>query len=134
MSEMETRQARLLIVDDEPEIRNVLHEFLSESYSCVAASSAEEALLMLSAERFDLIISDITMERMSGLEMVPHILKLAPDTVIIMISGMQTVESAIDALRVGAFDYIMKPFDLRHVHLAVGRALNHQALISAKRR
>lgn len=134
MSQIETRQARLLIVDDEPEIRNVLHEFLSESYSCVAAASAEEALLMLAAERFDLVISDITMQRMSGLEMVPHILKVAPDTVIIMISGMQTVESAIDALRVGAFDYIMKPFDLRHVHVAVGRALNHQALVQAKRR
>jgi response regulator RpfG family c-di-GMP phosphodiesterase len=131
---MENRRARLLIVDDEPEIRNVLHEFLSESYSCLTASSAEEALQMLVAESFDLIISDITMQQMSGLEMVPHILKLAPDTVIIMISGMQTVESAIEALRVGAFDYIMKPFDLRHVHLAVARALNHHALISAKRR
>jgi response regulator RpfG family c-di-GMP phosphodiesterase len=134
MSEIENRKARLLIIDDEPEIRNVLHEFLSESYGCVASPSAEEALALLSAERFDLIISDITMERMSGLEMVPHILALAPETVIIMISGMQTIESAIEALRVGAFDYIMKPFDLQHVELAVERALKHHALIQAKRR
>ncbi|MDT5060916.1 MAG: cyclic di-GMP phosphodiesterase [Acidobacteriota bacterium] len=134
MSEVENSKAHLLIIDDEPEIRNVLHEFLNESYRCVAVACAEEALALLSTERFDLIISDITMERMSGLEMVPHILALTPETVVIMISGMQTIESAIEALRVGAFDYIMKPFDLRHVEMAVERALNHHALVQAKRR
>ena len=133
MSEVENGKAHLLIIDDEPEIRNVLHEFLSESYRCVAAPSAEEALALLSRESFDLIISDITMEHMSGLELVPHILAFAPETVIIMISGMQTIESAIEALRVGAFDYIMKPFDLGHVKLAVERALKHHALLQAKR-
>jgi putative two-component system response regulator len=133
MSEMETSQARLLIIDDETEVRNVLHEFLSESYRCVAVASAEAALSLLSIERFDLIVSDITMQRMSGLELVPHIINVAPETVIIMISGGQTIESAIEALRVGAFDYIMKPFDLRHVKMAVERALEHHALLAAKR-
>jgi response regulator RpfG family c-di-GMP phosphodiesterase len=134
MSEGEKGKAQLLIIDDEPEIRNVLSEFLSESYNCRAVACAEEALALLSTMKFDLIISDITMPQMSGLEMVPHILQLAPETAIIMISGAQTIESAIEALRVGAFDYIMKPFDLRHVELAVERALNHHALLEAKRR
>jgi response regulator RpfG family c-di-GMP phosphodiesterase len=71
---------------------------------------------------------------MSGLEMIPHVLALSPETVVVMVSGMQTVESAIEALRVGAFDYIMKPFDLRQVETAVKRALEHHELREAKRR
>lgn len=134
MSVVEKGQAHLLIIDDEPEIRDVLSEFLSESYECLAVTCAEEALAVLPRMKFDLIISDISMPQMSGLEMVPHILRLAPETVIIMISGTQTIESAIEALRVGAFDYIMKPFDLRHVKLAVKRALKHCALLQSKRR
>src|SRR5204863_4497989 len=58
----------------------------------------------------------------------------SPDTVIVMISGMQTIESAINALRLGAFDYLMKPFDLRQAEAAVARALEHHELVSAKRR
>ncbi|MCA1850080.1 MAG: HD domain-containing protein, partial [Acidobacteria bacterium] len=79
-------------------------------------------------------ISDVLMERMSGLEMVPHALKLAPDSVIIMISAENSIETAIEALRVGAFDYITKPFDLEHVEMAVRRALEHYELRRAKRR
>jgi putative nucleotidyltransferase with HDIG domain len=71
---------------------------------------------------------------MSGLEMIPHVLSISLDTVVVMISGMQTIESAIEALRVGAFDYIMKPFDLRQVEAAVKRALEHYELRAAKRR
>jgi len=132
VSEIVTSKAHVLIIDDEQEIRDVLNEFLSESYQCVAVNSAEEALALIATERFDLIISDITMERMSGLEMVPHILNLAPQTIIVMISGQQTIEYAIEAMRAGAFDYITKPFDLRHVDAAVRRALGHHQLLEAK--
>jgi response regulator RpfG family c-di-GMP phosphodiesterase len=133
MSEEGDSKARLLIVDDEPEVRSVLHDFLCETYHCIAAGCAEEALALLcSGERFDLIITDITMHGMSGLELVRRALRLAPKTTIIMISGTQTVESAVEALRVGAFDYIMKPFDLAHVEVAVRRALNHHDLLEAK--
>src|SRR2546423_9933194 len=119
------KEARLLIVDDESHIRDVLHDFLSQSYDCVALNSGEDALALISTESFDVIISDITMARMSGLEMVPHILNLSPETVIIMISGRRTIEFAIDAMRAGAFDYITKPFDLSEVDAAVRRALDH---------
>jgi len=80
------------------------------------------------------VISDITMPGMSGLDMIPHVRSSWPNSVVVMISGMQTVESAIDALRLGAFDYVMKPFDLRQVEAVVKRALNHQELIVAKQR
>src|SRR5256714_5894855 len=74
------------------------------------------------------------MSGMSGLEMIPHVKVASPDTVIVMISGMQTIESAINALRLGAFDYLMKPFDLRQAEAAVARALEHHELLVAKRR
>src|ERR1051326_9090050 len=133
MSESKTKP-RLLIVDDEPEVRGVLRDLLSGPYECGEAASAEEALAQLRTYEFHLVISDITMSGMSGLEMIPHVKVVSPDTVIVMISGMQTIESAINALRLGAFDYLMKPFDLRQAEAAVERALHHHELIVAKRR
>jgi response regulator RpfG family c-di-GMP phosphodiesterase len=134
MSEQSKFNGRLLIADDEPEIRSILQEFLCESYECRAVGSAEEALAMLRASKYDIVISDINMEGMSGLEMIPHVREIAPETVIIMISGAQTIDSAIEALRAGAFDYVTKPFDLRHVEVAVERAQQHHELLRSKRR
>jgi response regulator RpfG family c-di-GMP phosphodiesterase len=133
MSEPRT-QPRLLIVDDEADVRGVLHDLLSETHDCAEASSAEEALVQLAGASFELVISDITMSGMTGLEMIPHVKAISPDTVIVMISGMQTIESAINALRLGAFDYLMKPFDLRQVEAAIARAYEHHELIVAKQR
>jgi putative nucleotidyltransferase with HDIG domain len=124
----------LLIVDDEVEVRGVLCDLLGETYECAEASSAEEALTQLREKNYQLVISDITMSGMTGLEMIPHAKVASPDTVIVMISGMQTIESAINALRLGAFDYLMKPFDLRQAEAAVARALEHHELVAAKRR
>jgi putative nucleotidyltransferase with HDIG domain len=126
--------ARVLIADDEPEIREVLADLLSTHYDCTPVGSAEEALARLGEGEYDLVISDIMMGGMSGLEMIPHVLALSPDIAVIMISGVQTVESAIDALRAGAFDYVMKPFDIQHVEAAVKRALEHHSLRVEKRR
>nr|MDQ3744379.1 response regulator [Acidobacteriota bacterium] len=127
-------RARVLIADDEPEIRAVLSDLLSRRYECTTVGSAEEALACLRERDYDLVISDIMMGGMSGLEMIPYLLRLAPDTVVIMISGVQTIESAVGALRAGAFDYVMKPFDLQHVEAAVSRALEHHDLRVSKRR
>jgi putative nucleotidyltransferase with HDIG domain len=129
-----TASPRILIVDDEAEITEILADLLSEDYECLRAGSAEQALAHLRDSHFQLVISDITMPGMSGLEMIPHVKNLSPDTVVVMISGMQTVESAIGALRLGAFDYLMKPFDLRQVEAVVKRALEHYELVVAKQR
>jgi putative nucleotidyltransferase with HDIG domain len=129
-----TASPRILIVDDEAEITEILADLLSEDYECLRAGSAEQAIAELRVNRFQLVISDITMPGMSGLEMIPHIKTLSPETVVVMISGMQTVESAIGALRLGAFDYLMKPFDLRQVEAVVKRALEHYDLVVAKQR
>ncbi|HEX8459433.1 MAG TPA: HD domain-containing phosphohydrolase [Pyrinomonadaceae bacterium] len=127
-------RACILIADDEQEIRNVLYELLSADYDCQLVSSAEAALARLRTVRFDVVVTDINMEGMSGLQLIPHVREIAPDTVVVMVSGAQTVESAIEALRAGAFDYVTKPFDLRHVEAAVRRALEHKRLLDAKRR
>jgi putative nucleotidyltransferase with HDIG domain len=129
-----TVSPRILIVDDEIEITEILADLLSEEYHCLKAGSAEDALARLREGEFQLVISDITMPGMSGLEMIPHVKDLSPQTVVVMISGMQTVESAIGALRLGAFDYLMKPFDLRQVEAVVKRALEHHDLVVAKQR
>jgi response regulator RpfG family c-di-GMP phosphodiesterase len=134
MSSIITGKCRILIVDDEREITEILADLLSADYDCTIAGSAEEALVRLRDDAYELVISDITMPGMSGLEMIPHVKEMAPHTVVVMISGMQTVESAIGALRLGAFDYLMKPFDLRQVEAVVKRALEHYELIVAKQR
>src|SRR5436305_6921792 len=134
MSKTRGRRESVLIADDEPEIRNVLYDLLSPAYDCAAVGSAGEALAHLRERGYDLVISDIMMGGMSGLEMIPRVVEHSPDTVVIMVSGVQTIESAIEALRAGAFDYVMKPFDLQHVEAAVSRALEHHDLRVAKRR
>lgn len=133
MIDQNESQIRLLVVDDEPEIRSVLRELLSERYECSVAASAEEALRMLQNDRYTVIISDIMMPGMSGLEMIPHVNSISPETQVVMISGVQTIESAIKALRAGAFDYIMKPFDLRQVEVVVKRAIDFYELRETKR-
>jgi len=133
MEAVETQKPRVLIIDDEEQIRNLLVDLLSDSYQCSDASSAEEALAALAETVPDLVISDIDMGGMSGLELVPRVHSLSPDIVVMMISGNQDIEFAIEALRVGAFDYITKPIDLRHVEASVERAIKHSQLLKEKR-
>ena len=133
MEPAQNHKPTILIIDDEEQIRSLLIDLLGDTYQCSDAGSAEEALAALSKDTFDLVISDIDMGGMSGLELVPRVHSLAPDTVVVMISGNHDIEFAIKALRVGAFDYISKPIDLRHVEASVERALNHHSLLQEKR-
>lgn len=128
-----TDRARVLIIDDEPHIWNILRESLKANYDCQTAASAEEGLEILESNPFSLVISDINMKGKTGLEMVPEILAVAPDTVVIIMSGAQTMENAVGALRAGAFDFLMKPFDLRLVEAAVRRGVEHYHLCVSKR-
>ena len=134
MEPRDTHKPTLLIIDDELQIRRLLIDWLGASYDYREASSAEEALTALSEQNFDLVLSDIDMGRMSGLELVPRIHALSPDTVVVMISGNNDIEFAIRAMRAGAFDYIPKPIDLRLVEAAVERALKHGEVLQERRR
>lgn len=127
-------KARILIVDDESAVRNLLASILEESYHCTAAESAEEALSYLEGETFDLVISDINMGGMSGIELIPRVFTALPDAVVMMISGNDHIDSPIEAIRRGAFDYIRKPFDIEQVEMAIDRAVSHADLLASKRR
>src|SRR5205807_3841405 len=130
---MSRNAASILIIDDVEQIRRVLGEWMTD-HECVLAACAEDAWSVLQTRVFDLVLSDINMPGMSGLDLVPQILERSPDTVVVMISGEPGIESAIEALRAGAFDYISKPIDILHVQAAVDRALGHHRLLADKRR
>jgi response regulator RpfG family c-di-GMP phosphodiesterase len=125
------RRARILIIDDEPNVLSVLFSLLGKSYDCKTATSAFEALELLKAESFDLVLSDIMMPGMSGLELVSEVHRIDPLLVVVLISGNLNIQSAIEAMRRGAYDYVTKPFDLRDVEAAVERALRHQYLLKS---
>jgi putative two-component system response regulator len=131
--EPRTEKPRVLIVDDEECVSRLLASLLCREYECVTATSAEEALALVSASRFDVVLADILMDGMSGLEMIPRLREASPDTVVVMVSGLKTVEGAIEALRLGAFDYVLKPFDLVKVESAVRRAVEHHDLLLSRR-
>src|SRR5436305_13208313 len=105
MFEQREGKPHILVVDDEPEIRTLLCELLIDEYDCATASSAEEALSGLAGAEFDLVLSDIQMGGMSGLEMIPRVLERPPDTGVAMASGRETIEGAAEAMPVGASGY-----------------------------
>jgi diguanylate cyclase (GGDEF)-like protein len=127
-------KARILIIDDDEQIQKLLARLLSTEHDCTCVESAEKAISLLEETKFNLIISDIQMNGTTGLELVPIVFETNPDAVVVMISGQQTIDYAIEAMRVGAFDYITKPLNIDHVEAAVRRALAHHYLLAGKRR
>jgi two-component system response regulator PilR (NtrC family) len=121
--------ARILIADDERNIRESVSLILSEE-GCETrlASTGKEALDLLNKEDFDILITDLKMPEMDGIELVKNCLKICPQTSVIIITAHASVESAIEALRMGAFDYILKPFDFDDLLLKVQRLINHKEL------
>jgi len=123
--------ARILIIDDDPKVLSVLSSLLSERHLCKTATSAREALDYMREATYDLVLSDIMMPGMSGLELLREITRLRLETVVVLISGNLNIQSAIEAMRRGAFDYVTKPFNLSDVETAVERALRHSALLKS---
>jgi signal transduction histidine kinase len=119
---------RILIVDDESAIRNLFAAWLGESYGCRTAASADEALGILAEEAFALVISDMMMPGRNGVELLREIKSRFPETAVIMISGVDRPQRVRDALRVGAFDYLIKPCELDVLTLSVERALERRSL------
>ncbi|MDP2235663.1 MAG: sigma-54 dependent transcriptional regulator [Bacteroidales bacterium] len=107
-----SKKISLLVVDDEESVRDSLHNwFLEDGYNVACAESAKEALALLENESFDIILTDIKMPGMDGLEMLKRIKTLKPDAVVIVMTAFATVDTAVQALKDGAFDYVTKPFD-----------------------
>jgi len=111
---------RILIVDDEVATCEVLAQRLSkEGYSCVLAHNGKEALHHFYKENFSLMISDIKMPEMDGLELLKKVKTLGPQMMVIMMTGYAEVDTVVKALHFGAYDFILKPFDLDVVVFSV---------------
>src|SRR5881628_3742490 len=119
----------ILIVDDEPAIQATLRGVLEdEGYRVTAVGSGADALRVVADEPPDLTFLDIWMERMDGLETLAEIKRLRPDALVVMISGHGTIETAVKATKLGAYDFIEKPLSLEKTLLTVTRALEHARL------
>jgi DNA-binding NtrC family response regulator len=113
---------RILVVEDEPVVRGLLCEILAESYECVAVSSAEEGLTLLSESDFDLAITDVKLPGASGAEFLAAAHERAPDLPVIVISGGYGGDASA-FIEAGAFGYLLKPFRFEEVEELVGRAI-----------
>lgn len=123
----EFNQPKILVVDDEEVTRLSLAEILSlEGYQVASASSGEEALQKLEKETFDLVLADLVMKEVDGLQVMEAAKKLSPDTVVIMLTAYGTLESAIQAMRQGAYDYLIKPCGAQEIVASVESGLGKQ--------
>jgi len=105
---------KVLVVDDERKMRRVLQiELERMGIDSVAAESGEEALARFQSEKIDLVLTDLKMPGMSGLELLARVRELDADVPVIVLTAYGTVQTAVEAMKLGAFDYVLKPFDLR---------------------
>jgi DNA-binding response OmpR family regulator len=120
-------QPKILVVDDEKVTRLSLVEILSlEGYQVTSASSGEEALQKLEKEAFDLVLADLVMKEVDGLQVMEAVKELSPETVVIMLTAYGTLESAIQAMRQGAYDYLIKPCGAQEIVASVESGLAKQ--------
>jgi len=128
-------KARILLVDDDPIILDSLSGFLTvEGYEVAAAATVTEAIRRLEGSRFNLVITDVSMPDRDGFELLRVVRESFPEIVIILITGYGTVESAVEAIKQGAYDYLTKPIIDDDVRLSVERALRQQHLVAENRR
>jgi response regulator RpfG family c-di-GMP phosphodiesterase len=126
---------RILVVDDEEVIRDILADFLAmEGFEVRTAPDGAAALAELTSGQFDLVLSDLKMPNMGGIELLDAVSQHAPQVVTIIMTGFGTVETAIDAMKRGAYDYIMKPFKMEEVVHTVRRGLERKKLTAENMR
>src|SRR2546430_8978389 len=120
---------KIIVVDDEVELKNALVEALaSQSFEVCGFTSGNEALAFLREEDFDLLLSDLMMPEMDGISLVRSALEIDPHLIAIIMTGQGTIQTAVDAMKVGAFDYVLKPFRLQSIMPILTRALNTRRL------
>jgi putative nucleotidyltransferase with HDIG domain len=125
---------KVLVVDDEEAIREVVSTLLTaQGYQCTTSSNGRLALDAFRKGTFDLVLSDIVMPEMDGLKLLGELRLEDPDVPVIMVTAMHDIAIALEAIRAGAYDYILKPFEKDQLHLSVRRALEHRALVMENR-
>ena len=125
----------LLVVDDDTAMRQMLVSLFGErGYEVAESGTADDAIEQASDREFDVVLSDIKMPGRSGIELVGELRRIRPDTPVVLMTAFGTIDSAVEAMRAGAFDYITKPFELEAVMLTVDGHGRHAHLFSARRR
>lgn len=119
---------RILIVDDEAGVRTMFADYLSDFYECTTAASADEALAHLAVDTYALVLVDVLMPGRNGIELLREMASKYGDTAVIMVSGVDRPQRVLDALRIGAFDYLIKPCEMGVLHMSVERALERRSL------
>jgi DNA-binding NtrC family response regulator len=124
-------QTGILLVDDDPTFIDLISEVLQKTGLGVeVAKDGEEALNKFTTKSFDLILTDLMMPKMDGLALLKEIKKREKDAVVLVITGFGTIESAVSAIKAGAYDYIPKPIKLAELELIINRALDKRKLIN----
>src|SRR3990170_4600432 len=126
--------AAILVVDDDSAIRDTLYDLLSEDHLCHVAETAERALGWLATEVYDVVLTDISMPGLSGIELLSHVRQIQPLTPVIIISGIQDQGHARGMTTLGAFDYLLKPFKLEDVEQSVARAIEYHSTLLRQER
>lgn len=132
---LNTPLARILAVDDESSIRETLRSILeTEGYAVEVAQGGHEAIDSFKNQNFDVVLCDVKMQGMDGIEVLVALRELAPDLPVIMISGHGTIDTAVESLRKGAYDYIQKPLDLNRLLVSLRNALDRNSLVAETQR
>lgn len=127
--------ATILIIDDEKSIRNTLKDILEyEKYVIDEAEDGESGLAKIKANKYDLVMCDIKMPKMDGLDVLKQTIAVGIETPMVMISGHGTIETAVEAIKNGAFDFISKPFDLNRLLITVRNAIDKKELVQETRK
>jgi DNA-binding NtrC family response regulator len=126
--------AVILIIDDEKSIRNVLNDILQhEGYQVDEAPDGEQGIKQFSSKSYDLVLCDIKMPKVDGMDVLQQIMEMNPEVPVIMISGHGTIETAVEAVKKGAFDFISKPPDLNRLLITIRNALDKNTLVKETR-
>jgi two-component system response regulator HydG len=123
------KKSRLLVVDDIPDMCAELDRVLSKrGFEVVTRQSADEAFALMATQDFDVVVTDLRMKGMSGIELCDRVVQNRPDVPVIVVTGFGNLETAIATMRAGAFDFLTKPFNAEQLVLSVERAVQHRAL------
>ncbi|MFM9021748.1 MAG: response regulator, partial [Sediminibacterium sp.] len=126
--------ASILIIDDEKSIRNVLRDILQhEGYQVEEAADGEQGMKLFQSKTFDLVLCDIKMPKMDGMEVLQQMMAVNPEIPVVMISGHGSIENAVEAVKKGAYDFISKPPDLNRLLITLRNALDKNNLVKETR-
>ena len=126
---MKKDNASILVVDDDPGLLQGLREILeAEGYDVTTAPDGEQGLLLIKEQAFDLVLSDLALPGLDGIELLKFLRREQPQCPCIIITGYGTITNAVTAMRQGAYDYFTKPVDATELRLVVARALDHRRL------